>query len=778
MGTSIPASLNTSESTDYDMTKHRVLWLLNHTTLRRFEIEQLRDIGIEEVYTPKSFPYDEGNLSASVDYSIDANLTVTQDELDILNRQDWYASPSVEAWEIANRYFDVAIVGFFPEQLKSTVRNFKGAVILRAFGHASGHAYSKLLYQVGGERLVRDIRSLGRRFWFGAGYEHLHEVESNFLARRNCFLPVDLSTNDTSTAWTGSNSRILFICPRIGSSPYFENIYNNFKQNFGDVPYTIGGAQPVDVMDPHVIGYVSKEEHERNMREYRVMFYHSQEPNHIHYHPFEAVAAGMPLVFMAGGLLDRMGGKELPGRCKTINDAKKKIQKILNGDERIIRAIRSTQHLLLDAIKAENCAPRWQSSFRNVLSELEKHHSTWSARPKQAKKVAIVLPVEYKGGSLRGALLLAEAVRHGSAQADEAVDVVFLHLDSKDYYSEEDFTDMHPAIKRRSFHWKQLDAGEARRAMRYAGHEDWEPSSPYYLVVDDGIKQLYDCDLWLVISDRITAPILPLRPVVHMVYDYLQRYVSIMGNGADQNFLQAARDAEKVFVTTNFTRNDALQYAGVREDKVIKLPMLAPNFSTAVCADTLKEPDYFIWTTNASMHKNHTKALQALQFYYQQLDGKLSCKITGVGTLDLLRSPPAHLQEAIAPLKNNRLLMKHLTSCGNLSDAEYRRLLSNSAFLWHPATIDNGTFSVIEAASLGVPSLSSDYPPMREINHQFSLNLSWMNADDPKVMAHALKQMEDTHRTLRLGLPSAETLATQGVHKLSHEYWKATRECL
>jgi len=76
------------------MTKHRVLWLLNHTTLRRFEIEQFRSMGIHEIYTPKSFPYDEGNLSASVDYSLDANLTVSQGELEILNQQDWYASPS------------------------------------------------------------------------------------------------------------------------------------------------------------------------------------------------------------------------------------------------------------------------------------------------------------------------------------------------------------------------------------------------------------------------------------------------------------------------------------------------------------------------------------------------------------------------------------------------------------------------------------------------------------------------------------------------------------
>lgn len=760
------------------MTNHRVLWLLNHTTLRRFELAQFRALGIEEVYTPKRFPYDEGNLSANVDFSLDANLSIPKVELDVLNAQDWYGSPSAEAWEIANRYFDVAVVGFFPEQLKSAVRNFKGSVVLRVFGLSTGYSYSQLIYQFAGERLVREIKALGRRFWFGAGYEHLHQIESHFLASRNCFLPVGLATNDTSAEWTGNRARILFVCPRIGSSPYFEKVYKEFLCHFGDMPYTIGGAQPVDVDAPDVIGFVSREEHQNNMREHRVMFYHSQEPNHIHYHPFEAIAAGMPLVFMSGGLLDSLGGKGLPGRCESFDEAKDKLRRILAGDDSFIRSIRDTQSVLLYTIKAESCAPAWQSSFRHVLHELENLRATSSIRPKRKSKVAVVLPVAYKGGSLRGAKLLAEAIRHGSVQAGEPADVVFLYLDNEGDYDEDDFSDLHPAIKRRAFQWKSLDASEARRAMRYAGHDGWEPVSERYSVVDDGIKQLQDCDLWLIVSDRLLEPLLPLRPIAHMVYDYLQRYIPFLKTGADQRFLEAVRAAERVFVTTSFTQQDALQYAGVRPDKVVKVPMLAPNFSRDGCATSAAESEFFVWTTNMAMHKNHGKAFQALQIYYQQLQGSLRCIITGVETDELLTAPPRHLKEAIAALKNNKSLTEQLTWCGNLPDSEYQRLLSESAFLWHPGNIDNGTFSVVEAASLGVPSLSSDYPAMREIDQQFSLGLAWMDATDAKSMARALKEMELTHKARREALPTAEVLASQDVHHLSGEYWKAVRECL
>ncbi|MDT4883679.1 hypothetical protein FQZ97_1197410 [compost metagenome] len=105
-------------------------------------------------------------------------------------------------------------------------------------------------------------------------------------------------------------------------------------------------------------------------------------------------------------------------------------------------------------------------------------------------------------------------------------------------------------------------------------------------------------------------------------------------------------------------------------------------------------------------------------------------------------------------------------------------MLSNAAFLWHAGRVDNGTFSVIEAASLGVPSLSSRYPAMEEIESQFSLNLAWMDASDPIAMAHALKDMESTYLTRKTLLPTAEQLSTNSTDQLAGAYWEAVRQCL
>lgn len=165
---------------------------------------------------------------------------------------------------------------------------------------------------------------LGERLVFGQAYPHLHTIERPFLAERRVDLPAGMFDCEMNDEWIGTNKKIYFVCPDIGFSVYYQQIYREFVEQLGDFPHAIAGSQPVYVSDPNILGFVAKEAHERNMREMRVMYYHSSEPNHIHYHPFEALKAGMPLIFMAGGILDQFGGHSLPGRCESIDEARKK----------------------------------------------------------------------------------------------------------------------------------------------------------------------------------------------------------------------------------------------------------------------------------------------------------------------------------------------------------------------------------------------------------------------------------------------------------------------
>ena len=120
------------------------------------------------------------------------------------------------------------------------------------------------------------------------------------------------------------------------------------------------------------------------------------------------------------------------------------------------------------------------------------------------------------------------------------------------------------------------------------------------------------------------------------------------------------------------------------------------------------------------------------------------------------------------------VLARQVKLLGELSDRRYQSELANSSYLWHAGRIDNGTFSVVEAASLGLQSLSSDYPAMREIDAQFGLNLMWMDPHDPADMAKQLKMMETSAQKFK----SPASLASQSLDNLAPAYWAAIRECL
>lgn len=752
----------------------RVLWLLNHTTLRQFEVPILQSLGYE-VFVPKSFPYDEANLSASVDYGPDLQLSIPPQDIEKLNRHNFYGQLTSEISDIINSHFDIAFFAFFPAQFAALVDGFKGVLILRAFG-LPDTSYSEIAAEALGRFFLSKIERIEHRFWFGQAYPHLSEVEKGVIKRKAITLPLGLSNTLIREDWTGSDARIFFVCPRIGSSPYYANVYDQFKKQFGDLPNIVGGAQPVSVKNVPVTGFLSREQYDEILRNTRVMYYHSKEDRHLHYHPLEAIRAGMPLVFMAGGMLDRYGGIDLPGRCRDVREARRKIERILNNDRALIADVRQSQGVLLERMKSDHCEPLWRAGFELILDGMASQ--AMICKRATVTRVAVIVPVKYRGGSLRGAKLLARAIQDGSRAAGDNVEVVFGHLDDPRCYPSEEFTDLPASIKRRPFRWRTMSYQEASRACVYAGI-DQPLVHQLYQAPDDGINQFMDCDLWVIVSDRLELPLLPVRPHVLMVYDYLQRYVPVLEDITSQQFVARAHVAEAILVTTDFTRDDALQFAGLPARKVRKVPMLAPDFSgDSTRRARIGDASYFLWTTNLALHKNHEAAMRALQLYYEDYDGELECRVTGVETGNLLKKDLAHLAALNDILLSSDGLKRKFRVEGELSDRVYRRQLNDAAFLWHPGLIDNGTFSVVEAAHFGVPSLSSDYPAMREIDQQFSLNLCWMDAGDPDNMARQLKKMETDGAELRQALPSAEKLASQSVDKLSGAYWDVVRDYL
>lgn len=382
-----------------------------------------------------------------------------------------------------------------------------------------------------------------------------------------------------------------------------------------------------------------------------------------------------------------------------------------------------------------------------------------------AERIAIVLPHAYLGGTMRllfslvrhvatrwrGPVVLALPKGHGTAVAEDlaAVQCEF------------------PGLEVREFAWQRLEAAEARAAAAAAGLTIGRWISSGYQVPCDGRADFRDCRFWLFVSDRLEMPLVPLERYGVFVTDHLQRYVPeifdatmySIADAAPWNFLRNVRNADVIVTTSAGTAADALAYAGALGRAVRMTTTLdADHFLRLAAAVPTQGParptpgPFLAWVTNTAPHKNHLRMLRAFGIYADEFGGGLDLVVTGVGTDLFDPDLPAERRagrEALWNLAYVRqvrdavaaacpTIRRRLRLLGSVPDAVYAGLLQSAAFVVHNVIADNGTFSVLEAALLGRPSISSDYPQMREIDEAFGLGLRFFDPFDERSTAAAL----------------------------------------
>lgn len=385
----------------------RILWILNHTTLMEWEVPMLLEQGFE-VFVPKVLPVGPNGRTAMVTDAFDGSLSLPEEDLRELNCVNFYDAPlSQRTAELINRHFDAAITASIFPGLYYLMRAFEGRIFMRAFGHA-GHfdyegatdtvpvesldessytpsstwptrLYSQLRQRLDGPRRIRsrnrvtnEMYRVRDRLHLAAAYPQIIDNERPFLQERSVYLPLALpeSILSKSNTWAGGDDHVLFVCPNIDQIEYYRQIYLRFKKELGGIPHLIAGRQnldgvetPTTTADPQILGFVSREELDRLMRECVCMFYHSQEPRHLHYHPLEAIVAGQPLIYMAHGLLEALGGHRQPGLCHTYAEAREKIERLRQGDTAFREALCEAQQSILEHFKPDYCEDVWRQNF-------------------------------------------------------------------------------------------------------------------------------------------------------------------------------------------------------------------------------------------------------------------------------------------------------------------------------------------------------------------------------------------------------------------------------
>lgn len=757
----------------------RMLWLYNHVSLMKSEVNIIRELGYE-VYIPKKPPLD---VSINIDWESDKLLSIPSEEIDILNQVDFYDKLiPYQALNVMNQYFSAVIFGPYIELVKSLVLGFNGTLIFHPFGLENGMTYTKIFQEMGGDWLMLAIEKLGKRFWFGQSYDNLHEIECEFFSNHAVDLPIGMADTTVDNAWTGKKKKLLFICPRIKINAYYENVYKEFKKDFDGIPYAIGGVQPImDENDHNLLGYLPQEEFDNLFYDYSVMFYHSSEKYHVHYHPFEAVKKGLPLIFMAGGLLDHLGGKSLPGRAVSITEARKKCLRIINGDEKFIRQVRESQTILLKPMQYDLCKDLWKKSFEKIERECLKKVEF---DKKAVKRVGIILPLGYTGGVLDYSIRIVKALKTGIEKNNANIELVFGHLDDKIYDKDDYFKTIRElGIPIRRYKWESFSKNRLENTLKLEGFSSKLVESDY-LLPNDGINFFRDCNFLLFTSDHIPGYAMILKPYGVILHDYIQRYLpELMGEHQEREYFDFARASAFCYTTTDNTREDAVNYAGVSKNKIQMLPLFFEKIDDTQNAMYEKsgEKGYFVWSTNTSLHKNHRVALDALERYYKD-GGTLKCYMTGTNTQKFLDgdSENNYINGIKQRINDSIILKKNIKILGYLKKEEFLNILGNAEFLFHPGYADNGNGTAFDAAMLHVPSLSSDYPAMRNMDRVCNLAMTFFEKNDCCKMAEALIYAEQNQKLLQNNLPEREELCTHTVEdeSLCDQMFKIILGCL
>ena len=765
--------------------KKRVLWLLNHTTLREFEVPLLVEMGYE-VFCPKIFQVGMGDGSASITYEYDQTLSIPDDVLQRLNQVDFYESVPDDVLELMNEYFDIAMFHYFPAQFKMLVKSFRGVLVFQAFGLLQEAPYTQVILDDLGLAVLQQVKNLGNRFFFAQAYPHLKDVECRYFQQHSIDMPLGLKDTDRPKRWKGGDKRFLFVLPRIQTSGYFKMLYQKFQKDFDGMDYLISGAQPIAVKnDPHITGFLPKDEFDYVMDHCAAMYYHSTEKNHIHYHPFEAVRNGMPLVFMAGGMMDKLGGENLPGRCKTVREARSKLERLARGDRRLIRAIVESQDVLLKHFSYANCKEKWETGMEQVLSALQRVKQNSEVRE---KKIAVIMPQPYLGGVLDYTIRLAKCLVKGAEERGDKISVVLGYPENPVFEEKDYFKDLQgTGVSLRAFTWAEKPVQWMKSAYQLLDVPDGQVEG--CCILDDNISLFEDCDYLIFTADRAPGPIYSTRPFVVVAHDYIQRYrAEMFGGYYEHPFIDFARRADAVFTTTPATTNDAIQYAGIKKENVILTPLMFDLLSVPEEREEEElsrelRKDYFLWSTNIALHKNHKKALQALSDYYHR-GGKLRCIVTGVNTEQFnVKKTEKQIGVEISPyvaeirkiISEDEMLKKNLVIKGNLPKVQYTKILQRAKFVFHPGYADNGNGTAIDAASLGVPTVCSDYPAMHYISDYTGINAHFFDPFDEDSICEALQAAENNYEEYAAQVPSRDELKQFTVDGTYREIYRIVR---
>ncbi|MCA1293921.1 hypothetical protein LBW89_12915 [Paenibacillus sp. alder61] len=687
---------------------------MNHDTLSKFELPLLRNLGFE-IYTPKVVPKEILQASGSVVFDYDKTLTIPEEDIKVLNQYNFYQNEEMPFFikHLVNKYFDIAFVMFDFYALQKLIVGFEGHIFARAFGLGDNIAYTDITQKVYSEGLLLKLEQIKERFWFSQCYSNISENETGIFNEKALFMPLGLPDDfyNIENEWNGNEQKLLFFCSRIKVFEESERIYRQFKKDFSGFDYIIAGNQPIPVDDPQVTGFLEREQLNELYKCCKVMFYHSTYPRHVHYHPLEAMIAGMPVVYLQGGLLNILGGERQSGCCRNINEAREKVRRILDGDTELINNIKRDQREILFKFSYEFNEFHWKKNFLPLVE-------TFSPKHTQEKSIAVFAKTNQLNNHKSDYIELIK-VLDKSFKSVNPNNRLILNVVQNKYDLENDFGELiNSGVSTREFSFELSTSNDLIDSLTLMFKQEplWFDN---YLLPTDHVKNFVDADYWLFLDFSQTLPIAPIKPYGILIDSLTDRYYESLSKIQIFNIKMASF----ILTYSEYTKKELTKHLGIDERKVMTIPFV--RYKSDVKSILLNKERYIFIELDFKRKEIVSKLFNDILDFYRLSHSSQTIKVF-FNNYDP-ENDLGYINEMNAFVKDSDLLKDTVELYTNLRDNEYNALFTNALKIIIPYHIENIFFKLAKAATYRKKLILSDFPIYREFESSLLYEFIYVN---------------------------------------------------
>ncbi|MBL7669083.1 MAG: hypothetical protein JNM39_01235 [Bdellovibrionaceae bacterium] len=342
----------------------RVFWFGMHKILIQTELPRLRSLGFE-VFCPPCHNRNAEHQSAGNGWTADQPTTLTPEIFKTLSEFDFFEETMTpQIVKILNQFFDCVIVTIDATWLLQVLRNFRGKIVYRTYGHVLN--VSKYLFDLGAFRAIVERNN----FFYLPHALECGIQDDSWLRERMIVVPYCVTDAVLSNLdrWSPSRSEIMISCPNILNSFFYEH-FKYLKKYFSATYFKYYGVQSPSTSDPNLVGTLPYDEVLKSYREAAGFLYTYKNPTVCFLPPVEMMITGGPVLYMAGSLLDRYFGLMAPGRVNSEQEAVSLCERLLSGDSELIASLLETQKAVRARYMPEFVWPIFDRAFLQILSK-------------------------------------------------------------------------------------------------------------------------------------------------------------------------------------------------------------------------------------------------------------------------------------------------------------------------------------------------------------------------------------------------------------------------